>query len=215
MTRSISRPILALSLALLSWSPSPRTNLGVIVSIPSRRALARIAPATSPTPVIARAVEAQRHAHRPWRKPAAALRAHIDEASVVELQGGGGQPVGIARGRVRAVERPQHADVPAGHVGEERRRPKQVDAQAQVAITPSARSTAPLATARRAAEPSGQLAAQDSVVERRVADHLHRRRRQPHEPALQELRRRQALPTGRSDRRVPSAAAERSAVRTC
>ncbi len=55
VTRSISRESLPFHRALVSFKFSPRTSLGVIVSQPSIRGLASIAPATSPMPVIARA----------------------------------------------------------------------------------------------------------------------------------------------------------------
>ena len=55
LARSISSDTLPFSLLLVSLRLSPRTCLSVTLSIPSSRTLARIAPATSPTPVTPRA----------------------------------------------------------------------------------------------------------------------------------------------------------------
>ncbi len=78
--------------------------------------------------------QAKRHSQRPWRQPAAAVRFHVDEAGLVELHERCGQPVGIARGAVGAVQRPQHADVAARHVRKERWRAQQVEAEGEISI---------------------------------------------------------------------------------
>ena len=125
------------SLSEVRSSPSPVSALPVTLSRPSTRRLARIPPATSPTPVTRRADMHQRHRHRRLREAAAPLRPDVLEAGIVEGDPRAGQPVGEGEGPERAVEQGDQPHLLAGHVREHGRRPKQVGADPQVAESAS------------------------------------------------------------------------------
>ena len=182
VTMSMSKAILPFNLLLVSRSPSPRTNCGVTVRTPSIRTLARIAPATSPTPVTARADSRSgtRIGH---------LGADVDEAGVVELHPGRSQPVGIIGGPERAVEGPHQPHVAARHVGEQRRRAQQVDAQADFAETVGGEVERAARHRPQGWRADRQLAVEHAVLQPAVAAHLHQRRGQPLQSAFEELRR--------------------------
>ena len=131
LARSISSDTLPLSLLLVSLRLSPRTSLSVTLSMPSSRTLARIAPATSPTPVTARACSRSGTRIGQGDSRAAPFGPNIDEAGAVERDLRAGQPIGVIGAAERTVERPHKPHVAPAHIGEQRRRSKQVDAHSQ------------------------------------------------------------------------------------
>ena len=216
MTRSISSDDLAVQ--LVAGEPAARRRArasGVTVSSLRAAALARIAPATSPTPVIARALQPQRHAHRPRRQPPAPLGAHVDEAGIVELHPRRGQPVGIigasrtarrASTPCRTFGRSCWGTAPAAAAG--RRRAGRRGSGCRRGRPRRA------STARSAGEASVSWPSSIRSSSVRVAAHAHDRRGQPLQLALEELRRRPSARRAGSGRCRRPARAARSAGRT-